>query len=368
MRQFPDPFLADIGRNKKGTVRADNIKKETVPANNIKKDKENMKEEKEFYVYNHIITEDAKKIRELARGFLKGNWKNMAVVSLIYTVLLTTVPAIIDQFTSFERTLNLGENSVSTVLNPGSSLYALIFMGVFQLGVAVLMLYFFREKTVKVDLIFSGFERFGKALALFLLMTVKIVLWCCLLIVPGIIAAFRYSQAFFILADHPEYTPNQCLKESSRLMVGNKMRYFGLLLSFIGWYLLAAIPEGIVYSICEFNSSLTAALVSLVIMIPVYFVMAYSNTAQMVFYTLLTEQLRGVKIIPRMPEEEKNTPKEPEVKTIIPEEPKEDTIITGGTEEIIITGEPEVETNISVEPKNEPINSELPGEDTKISE
>ena len=96
---------------------------------------------------------------------------------------------------------------------------------------------------------FYGFERFGKAIGLFLVMVLFIILWGILLIVPGFIAAFRYSQAFVIMIDHPEYGIMQCIAESKRIMTGNKMKLFCLQLSFLGWVILSNIPVGIVHKV-----------------------------------------------------------------------------------------------------------------------
>ena len=71
-----------------------------------------------------------------------------------------------------------------------------------------------------------------------LLMMVKILAWSLLLVVPGIIAAIRYSMSFFVLADHPDWKVTECIEESKRLMNGNKGKFFCLMLSFIGWFLL----------------------------------------------------------------------------------------------------------------------------------
>jgi uncharacterized membrane protein len=65
------------------------------------------------------------------------------------------------------------------------------------------------------------------------------------LIVPGIIAAFRYSMAFYILKDHPEISPMEAIRRSKEMMVGQKWRYFVLNLSFIGWALLCILTLGI---------------------------------------------------------------------------------------------------------------------------
>ena len=67
-------------------------------------------------------------------------------------------------------------------------------------------------------------------------------LWSLLLIVPGVIAAYRYSQALYILLDDPAKSPIQCLRESKGMMVGHKQELFMLDLSLLGWYLLGMIP------------------------------------------------------------------------------------------------------------------------------
>lgn len=97
----------------------------------------------------------------------------------------------------------------------------------------------------KFELLFSRFSIFGRALGLRLLMAVKIFLWSLLLIVPGIIAAYRYSMAPFLLAETPDLTASEAIEKSKLLMSGNKGRLFCLQFSFIGWYLLAALTGGI---------------------------------------------------------------------------------------------------------------------------
>lgn len=70
-------------------------------------------------------------------------------------------------------------------------------------------------------------------------------LWTLLLVVPGVIKMVSYAMTDFIAIDHPDWTANQCISESRRLMNGNKMRYVCLMLSFIGWFIAVAIANGI---------------------------------------------------------------------------------------------------------------------------
>lgn len=57
--------------------------------------------------------------------------------------------------------------------------------------------------------------------------------------------ALRYVMASYVLAENPEVGARGALRESRRMMKGNKWRYFCLQLSFIGWHILAAMALGI---------------------------------------------------------------------------------------------------------------------------
>lgn len=94
----------------------------------------------------------------------------------------------------------------------------------------------------------SLFERFGiffKALGLRLFMLLFIILWTMLLVVPGIIAVYRYSMAAYLMAEYPDMGIREAVNRSKELMKGNKGRLFCLDLSFIGWWLLSSLTFGI---------------------------------------------------------------------------------------------------------------------------
>jgi len=95
--------------------------------------------------------------------------------------------------------------------------------------------------TPKIETLFAYFPYFGNALLLRLLMVLKTLAWALLFIIPGIVAAYRYAMAPYIMAENPTYTPAEAIEESKRLMAGNKGRLFCLQLSFIGWILLASL-------------------------------------------------------------------------------------------------------------------------------
>ena len=135
-------------------------------------------------------------------------------------------------------------------------------------------------------------------------MSIFIMLWTILLIVPGIIATLRYSQAFYILADDPSKGVMQCLKESKEMMKGNKAKLFCLELSFIGWCLL-------IYAVILVSSSIGVSMsifmpgdvsfgISMVILalgvviacIGVVILMPYIMSATTIFYEMANGNMR----------------------------------------------------------------------------
>ncbi len=124
----------------------------------------------------------------------------------------------------------------------------LLLGGPIMLGLANIYLGLVREgRKPTIENLFSGFNQFGQSLALYLLIAIFTSLWMLLFIVPGIIKGISYSQAFYILADHPEMTAMEALNESKRIMEGHKMDYFVLNLSFILWVLLGSVTCGLAY-------------------------------------------------------------------------------------------------------------------------
>ncbi len=85
----------------------------------------------------------------------------------------------------------------------------------------------------------DAFPLFFKLFMLSLLTGIFIFLWSLLLVVPGIIAAYRYRQALYIMLDDPDKSVLQCIRESKEMMKGHKGELFVMDLSFIGWNILS---------------------------------------------------------------------------------------------------------------------------------
>lgn len=83
-------------------------------------------------------------------------------------------------------------------------------------------------------------------ICLHLLRFLYLALWF-LTIVGVFIKFFAYSMAGFIKAEHPDWSANECISESRRIMVDNKFNLFYLYLTFIGWVLLSILTLGAIY-------------------------------------------------------------------------------------------------------------------------
>ncbi|MDR2664675.1 MAG: DUF975 family protein [Oscillospiraceae bacterium] len=114
-------------------------------------------------------------------------------------------------------------------------------MSIVSFGYVIACLRISRRQDTDVRTLFDGFAHAVKLIGLQIVIGVFVFLWTLLLVVPGIIAAFRYSMALWILADDPSKGILQCIGESKEMMRGHKFGLFVLGLSFIGWALVGSI-------------------------------------------------------------------------------------------------------------------------------
>ena len=91
----------------------------------------------------------------------------------------------------------------------------------------------------------TGFQNYGHTFMTLLLRDVYLMLWCLLLLIPGIIKAYSYRMVPYILADNPDMPANEVITRSREMMDGNKWQAFVLDLSFLGWVLLGILTLGL---------------------------------------------------------------------------------------------------------------------------
>lgn len=202
--------------------------------------------------------------REQARESLRGNWGKAVLVCFIGTLLgadVITIGTVENRRDAIRENIEyyrykmdssvfrmfllilLGVISIILVY----SILAFMIGGAIQLGMITFFISLHQGEPASVSDLFSQFHSFGKALGLRIVTIFFIWLWSLLLVIPGLIAAFRYSMAPYILAENPDIGIMEALDLSKQMMSGNKLRLLFLGLSFFGWMLLGVITGGIAY-------------------------------------------------------------------------------------------------------------------------
>ena len=171
---------------------------------------------------NELLLKNNKELRTEARGFLSGFWGRSVLAYLVYSIVLSAAAGL-------------------------AGIGNLIVGGPMDLGLATYFLSLKRKKDAKIEDLFKGFSVFESSLILYIVRMVFILLWSLLFIIPGIVAALRYSMAIYILHDSPGITGMQALTRSKEMTDGFKGKLFGLYLSFIGWAILCVFTLGIGY-------------------------------------------------------------------------------------------------------------------------
>ena len=238
------------------------------------------------------VTTEPGIFRAIARKELDGYWPKVILGIFIYYIFSNIVPEFLLVFVPVGRQLVWVEALQNSVqISYLSNLYTMFLSGTFLIGIHKFIIRFFRRKETDYAYVFEGFSYYFKTLVLMIVVAVRVALWSMLFLIPGIVAFYRYSQAFFILAETPSKSVYQCIEESKYLMSNNKMNLFMLDISFIGWFLLASIPQVVSY---YFNVGGNAAMVfvmdtvSFACMAPV---MSYVMTAHAAFFDVLTGHL-----------------------------------------------------------------------------
>ena len=247
---------------------------------------------------SYIVEESPGMIRRLAREALRNCWMEAIGATLLFLVLAEALPSL---FANYIRIADIAFVTPGGVVHDSmiAEVYSFLMPGIMLFGFTEFFLAAFRLRDVKVERVFDGFDNFGKA---FLLMTVQkffVLLWTLCFIIPGIVAAYRYSMAFYILVDDPSKGVMECIRESKERMKGNKLRLFFLHLTYVGWIVLASVPVGVLSSLAGIrpggpyieSNVFLAILINLAGVIPIAAAFCYVQMGVTCFYEIQTGHL-----------------------------------------------------------------------------
>lgn len=210
---------------------------------------------------------NCKRIKNDAISSLRGNWTVAIVSAIVY---------------NFIRVIG------DVVSLPGGKLpitiLTIISDGIFIFGFTAIILHIIRGEQTEVSEIFIESKRFLKGLGMTLATGILTFLWSLLLIVPGIIAAIKYSMTFYIWVDNPNIGISEAIDKSIEMTNGHRWDVFKLYLSFIGWFILILILTFIVEKL-NFKYYM---LISSIGMIPLGL---YVQVSMAVFYNKLLKEI-----------------------------------------------------------------------------
>lgn len=199
--------------------------------------------------------------RAAARNALRGNWGISILVTLVAALLggsgssssgsagasgsSSTTSSTVSQIDSIPPFIM---GIVITILSL-MVIYALITIvigGAVRLGLVSYNIDLVtKRRPPAFSTLFSRFSIFGKAFALNFMISLFTTLWMLLFIIPGIVAAYRYAMAPYLMSENPDMGVMEAISLSKEIMKGNKWRLFKLQFSFIGWILLGVLTFGI---------------------------------------------------------------------------------------------------------------------------
>lgn len=199
-------------------------------------------------------------LKYTAKQNMRGRKPSVYMVSAIYVTILGIVSVMTYALSGLDKVAEemmrrlyggqiVSPADIEAMIKPTPPVAGILMLSLFIVGFCIdigfmgYCLKISRNEEADIRTVFDSFAIFFKVLWLGILQYVFVLLWSFLLIVPGIMAAYSYRQAFYILLDNPEKSALECLRDSKRLMNGYRFDLFVLDLSFIGWLLLDRLVE-----------------------------------------------------------------------------------------------------------------------------
>ena len=205
-----------------------------------------------MYTSRPLLKNNARIIIKTARPSLIAASLIFLLVSLLMGALSTKLTGItVDNLITYQNYVSSGDferalSYLTSLVPPRSARVFILLLSIvsmiWQAGYTIFIMNTVKKSGATFGNLLDGFSITLKLILLGFLRTLFITLWSLLFYFPGIIAAYRYRMAVYLLLDHPEMDVMDCLRASKQMMKGHKWECFVLDLSFFGWFLLTALP------------------------------------------------------------------------------------------------------------------------------
>lgn len=245
--------------------------------------------------------------KQKARAALRGNWQTALLVSFFSGIFATAASLL--QTVAFPDVLSYASYGMyneyyaalmkvpaGTIAGLGVlSLLSFVLTPALMLGCNHYFVCRIKGEDLGMAGLWSRMNVMLRALWLEIVMVVRIFLWGLLLVVPGVIAAIRYSMAPYYMAEDPTLSASEAIEKSKHAMQDMKTSYFALILSFVGWSLAAMAMQMLLGYIGVVVALVAGQFMQLMIS-------AYMNAACASFYLAVSSQ-EGVSAVKREMEE-----------------------------------------------------------------
>ncbi len=190
-------------------------------------------------------------LKELSQKQLSGKWKTTVTVIFIYLLIYLVISKIFEILPAYVFFLQS------------------IILVFFSIGIITFLFNIIRKnRKEKISDLFSQTSIYPKAIILYLaqnsgfiltynmfyllephinndkLIIIYSILFFILFIISLIISII-FAFSTIILVNNPSTSAIDALKQSKKLMVGNKLKYMYIFVTFIGWFLFAILTFGV---------------------------------------------------------------------------------------------------------------------------
>lgn len=212
-----------------------------------------------------MIKETSNQLKARARGTLLGHYGLPIGASILTTAAIMTLEGLIS--------LVVPKNTAGILISYLTMLIAAIFSTLLQTGYQYLLLNMARGKKAELKDLIYPFQTMPDHVILLAVRLFLLTLACMLPFLGGLIIfslfyqllisriimvlllivsfflilrmTLDYSQIFLLYLDNPYLSCREIMHQSKNLMKGNRIRYFYLLVSFVGIALLGVVSLGI---------------------------------------------------------------------------------------------------------------------------
>lgn len=213
-----------------------------------------------------------KKMKEIGKTRMKANYWKAVLTAIIISFVVGSAGAVNSGAARADSSTEVSEVSEATSIShqlsemnaTGIAFFViwttfavLIAFGIVIVVDAFLMnpleigckRFFYLNLLEKADIKEIGYvfdKSYKNSVKIMFFMDLKVTLWTCLFIIPGIIKGYEYRLIPYLLAENTAIDKKEAFEKSRALMKGNKWRAFVFDLSFLFWNLLSVLTLGMV--------------------------------------------------------------------------------------------------------------------------